>query len=362
MKSHPYVNLPDYSYWKRSVSDLDLNQIDPIVEAPFKISRNDLVATAGSCFAQHIARHLASSGFNFMITEKCHPIVPKRVASEFGYNMYTARYGNIYTTRQLLQLFKRAYGDFVPEEDIWQTPDKKGFVDPFRPQIQPGGFCSELDYYLNRKEHFEAVREAFEKLNVFVFTLGLTESWINKSDGAVYPLCPGVAGGVFSEEKYAFVNFEVEEVTADLQEFIGLLRQVNPTCKLILTVSPVPLIATFEDRHVIVSTVYSKSVLRVACEKVAKSHESVAYFPSYEIVTGNQSRGQYFAPDLRSIKPEGVNRVMNLFLKHYTDASVPHETPTGASQDGEDQFIKDMTNMIQVMCDRKALDKGEKDS
>ena len=34
------------------------------------------IASAGSCFAQHIARHLRQTGFNFLVTETAHPMVP----------------------------------------------------------------------------------------------------------------------------------------------------------------------------------------------------------------------------------------------------------------------------------------------
>lgn len=354
MKSHPYTGLPSYCYWKRAVTNTPLAETDLVVEAPFKIGRQEAVVTAGSCFAQHIARYLRNSGFGFLITEKPHPFVSHPMAEEFGYGVYTARYGNIYTTRQLLQLFQRAYGLFTPQEDIWRSMDNTAFVDPFRPQIQPVGFCSEQDYYLDRETHFRAVREAFEKMEVFVFTLGLTESWINKTDGAVYPLCPGVAGGEFSDN-YEFVNFEVDEVVADFKAFLRLLREKNPTCKIILTVSPVPLMATYEKRHVVVSTTYSKSVLRVACEKLVKTESQVAYFPSYEIITGNQSRGQFFGPDLRSVKEDGVKQVMHLFFKHYLNELSVIEKKAEVK---DDQFLADMTQIIKTMCDEEALGKN----
>src|SRR5205823_3059266 len=77
---------------------------------------------------------------------------------------------------------------------------------------------------------------------------------------------------------------------------------------------------TAVDRHVLVSTTYSKSVLRVAAQQLTESLDGVHYFPSYEIVTGNFSRGAYFADDLRSILEPGVEHVMSLFFRHATVA------------------------------------------
>src|SRR5205823_7433624 len=142
----------------------------------------------------------------------------------------------------------------------------------------------------------------FEQLDVFTFTLGLTEAWCSKSDGAVFPLAPGVAGGEMDFGFYTFTNFTVDEVIADLNRFIRKLGDVNHRANVILTVSPVPLVATYEGRHVLQATTYSKAVLRVAAETIRKEHRNVDYFPSYEIITGQFNRGAYFEGDLRSVR------------------------------------------------------------
>ena len=358
MTAHPYRDLPDYAFWSRSVASPVKSDVDPVVKGMFQITESDRVATAGSCFAQHIARHLKANGFNFLVTEMAHPITPHDLVAKFNYGVFSARYGNLYTSRQLLQLFRRAYGEFQPAEDIWQ--DAGGhYVDPFRPQIQPGGFLTREEHAADRAQHFRCVRKMFEELDVFVFTLGLTEAWMSAQDGAIYPLCPGVAGGTFDSTRHRFVNLGVEEVARDMQEFIDRLRGINPKAKVILTVSPVPLVATAEDRHVLVSTTYSKSVLRVAAEQVARSRQDVVYFPSYEIITGNHARGSYFADDLRSVTEEGVGHVMRLFLKHYTgrEAVASGNLEVAARVEPVDDHTAKMTELAEVNCDEIALEK-----
>jgi GSCFA family protein len=354
MSVHPYRNLPNYAFWRRSIAECSIQDVDPVVQASFKLARTDRIATAGSCFAQHIARHLRQAGFGILVTETGHPIVPSEVAEEHGYGLFTARYGNIYTSRQLLQLFQRAYGNFVPAEDVWQETDGK-ITDPFRPQIQPGRFLTLAEYRADREHHFKCVREAFETLDVFIFTLGLTESWQSRIDGAVYPLCPGVAGGTFDEQRHEFVNFSATEVTSDLTAFRCLLRGVNPSAQILLTVSPVPLIATIEPRHVLVSTTYSKSVLRVAAAQAVSAHDNVSYFPSYEIIAGSFSRGAYFAADCRSITETGIQHVMRTFMRHYTDAGP--EVSAEISPTLPDAHTDTMARLVRVVCDEEALDR-----
>lgn len=346
--TNPYSQLPDYAFWSRSVAKIDPASVDPTSEPPFKLSNLDRIATAGSCFAQHIARTLTREKFTYLVTE------PGPEARNYG--VFPARFGNIYSTRQLLQLFQRAYGLFVPADNIWRRRDGR-FVDPFRPQVEPDGFSTIEELRQDQATHFAAVRTMFETADVFIFTLGLTESWEAELDGAVVPLAPGVAGGP-DNASYRFVNRKVPEMIQDLTAFITKLRVIRPNLRVILTVSPVPLVATYEPRHVLVSTIYSKAALRVVAEEVSQSLPDVAYFPSFEIVTGHHTRYAHFEDDLRSVRPSGVDHVMSLFKRRFltVDAppvAAPARTPKAAVS--ADQ-AKEFDALYQVVCDEEALD------
>jgi hypothetical protein len=344
--TNPYKGLPAHRFWRKAVELVEPSELDPVVQARFVIEKTNKVASAGSCFAQHISRQLKSKGFNYYIAEQPPPGLSPESAQARSFGVFSARYGNIYTARQLVQLFDRAYGDFEPADRCWRRSDGR-YVDPFRPQIEPDGFRSVDELEESRSSHLSAVRRMFEQLDVFTFTLGLTEAWCSKSDGAVYPLAPGVAGGDMDYASYRFVNFTVEEVIVDLNRFLANLRDVNPRANVILTVSPVPLIATYEDRHVLQATTYSKAVLRVAAETIRNDNPNVDYFPSYEIITGQFNRGAYFEDDLRSVKQPGVEHVMRLFLKHFTDQTL-------ASQDSE--RVNEMTAGFGILCDEQQIE------
>jgi hypothetical protein len=351
---HPYEQMPPRAFWSRSVRDVAPGEVDPVGRFDLTITPGDKVATAGSCFAQHIARHLDRAGFNYHITEQAHPILAKKVAAERQYGLYSARYGNIYTTRQLHQLLLRAYGRFSPAEDAWVQPDGRA-ADPFRPTIEPGGFGSEAEMRADRRQHLAAVRHMLETLDVFIFTLGLTECWVSREDGAVFPVCPGVSGGTFDPARHVFHNLTVDEVVADMRAVIAILRGVNPKARVLLTVSPVPLAATGrEEAHVLAATAYSKAVLRVAAETLTREPE-VYYFPSYEIITGAHSRGAYYAPDLRNVTEAGVEHVMRKFLKHATNAEAG-AAPVTAPAPRADEVQRKAERWVEVMCDEEALD------
>jgi hypothetical protein len=357
MSQHPYKSLPEKAFWRRSVAGIDPGKVDPVGTFDLQIHPDTKVATAGSCFAQHIARYLKNSGFSYYVAEAGHPILPAGARERQNYGLFSARYGNIYTTRQLLQLFERAYGRFEPEEEVWQTaPDV--FLDPFRPTTQPGGYISREELLRDRDQHLAAVREMFETLDVFVFTLGLTECWRSRADGAVFPVCPGVEGGTFDPDRYEFYNQPVDDVVADLAAFRNGLKSVNPKAQIIFTVSPVPLVATAEPgAHVLSATTYSKSVLRVAAETMRQKFDNVHYFPSYEIIVGAFNRGAYYAPDLRNVLENGVSHVMGLFLKHATGAAQPAEPEPRQQLGEEDEHLKAASKLVEVECDEVALDR-----
>lgn len=346
--TNPYSAAKDYQFWRKVISNLEQYEIDPVVNPKFTIDKAAKVCTAGSCFAQHISNRLAKIGFNYHIPEDGESLSSQEKVDR-GYGVFSARYGNLYTVRQLLQLFDEAFGLRPKSEQAWSCADGR-FVDPFRPNIEPAGFESAEAVINSRREHLSHVKAVFQNSDIFVFTLGLTEGWVNKIAGDVFPLAPGVSGGNFEEDKYSFINFNINDVRDDLKTFLTKLREINPTVKVVLTVSPVPLIATFEDRHVLVSTTYSKSVLRVAAEEASKEFSWVDYFPSYEIITGNFNAGRYFEEDLREVNAFGVDHAMRCFLGNYTSGMVAKKS---LKQIDSEKIFKKVSDLV---CDEESIE------
>jgi len=320
----PYDQKPDYCFWNRHVSGQDVSDINPVTNPRFTIAETDKVGTAGSCFAQHISRRIVASGFNYFVTEQGLDLEPKERARK-QYGVYSARYGNIYTPAQLLQLWEEAFENKKPTLQAMQRADGR-FVDPARQQIDPSGYASAGDVISDREIHLEAVRTLMRDLDIFVFTLGLTEAWISKVDGSIISAAPGVVAGNADDENFEFVNFNFDQTSRSLEAFLDRFHVVNPNAKVLLTVSPVPLMATYEDQSVLTSTIYSKSVLRVAAEQAKQKYAWVDYFPSYEIITGPPTGGMYFEDDYRSVKPRGVSHVMRCFLSIDPDKIITSRT------------------------------------
>jgi|HubBroStandDraft_1064217.scaffolds.fasta_scaffold04691_3 hypothetical protein len=321
----PYGTLPDFHFWRRAVERVPADQVDPVGTPPFTLDRHTRVAALGSCFAQHVSRTLVDDGYDVLVAD-C---------------------GNVYTARQLLQLFDRAFGTLVPEDDAWLRPDGR-YVDPFRPLLEPAGFADADAVRAARTRHLAAMRTLFERLDVLIVTLGLTEAWHARRDGSVFPLAPGVAAGTADLERYGFHNASTAEIVADLNGFVERLLGVNPAARLVLTVSPQPPIATYEPRHVLTSATYTKAALRAAADEVERRHAQVSYFPGYEVVAGSFSRGMYYEHDLRSVTPAGVERVMELFFTHYA----PQEQ---RSPSFDELLLVEGRRGLDVLCDEEEL-------
>ena len=340
----PYDSLPPSAYWRPAISDRNPLELAEIYRRKFAISAEDRVACAGSCFAQHVGRRLRQGGFTYVDIEPPPPMLPASEHGKFGYGLYSARFGNIYTARQLFQLFERAYGRFQPSDAIWETNGR--FHDAFRPTIEPAGFASAEELVALREAHLRRTRALFETVDVFVFTLGLTEAWVSRVDGAVYPMCPGTAAGIFDESRYEFVNFGFADILGDMDALIAAWRAINPGVRFILTVSPVPLTATASGEHVLVATSYSKSVLRAVAGELSR-RDHVDYFPSFELISAPSQRGIFFAPNMRSVSETGVSYAMGYFFDQHrlSGASAPPGLSAATGMTDDD-----------VICDEILLD------
>ena len=256
---------------------------------------------------------LFRNGYKLIDEEPAPPGLPDHLHRKYGFSLYSARYGNIYTVKQLLQLAQETAGERKPENYIWQKNGK--YFDALRPSVEPEGHDTEQEVIEHREFHIEKVKDVFTKMNLFIFTLGLTEMWVHKESGTVYPTAPGTICGEFDENIYEFKNAEFQEILNDFKEFQNTVNKLrsNQPFNIILTVSPVPLTATASGKHVLLSTVHSKSILRAVAGTLSTNDEKIDYFPSYEIVNNPRLHSTTFKDNLRSVRDETVQMVMQHF-------------------------------------------------
>lgn len=309
---NPYQSLGKSSFWSTAVTKKNVFDLSGLWTPKFEIRKDTKIASFGSCFAQHIGTALSLHGLNWLCTEKAPKGICKETAKLFNYEIFSARTGNIYTVSQLRQWTDWAldYGS-VPNE-IWEKESR--FIDPFRPTIEPLGFESIRELEASRKFTIQAFKKALLESDIFIFTLGLTETWVNQNYQYEYPMCPGTIAGVFNEKQHVFTNQTFPFIRQQLTDLIRKVRAVNNKIKFILTVSPVPLTATMSGKHILIANSESKSILRAISSLFAEQFAFVDYFPSYELINTPISRGVFFEPNQRNINAAGVDFVMKVFF------------------------------------------------
>lgn len=269
-----------------------------------RITRATPIASIGSCFAREIKVWLKENGYRFV--ETAHG-----PCTESG----SARYDRVYNTFTLRQEIERAFGRFDPQETCWHFEENgaERLLDPYRKQV---AWESREEMQCELAEHRENVRRAFTEAEVAILTVGQAEIWYHKADGYVYPLVPPVE--VFDPSRHGFRLSTYEENLANLERVFDLLAANNPRLHVIVSVSPVPLRATFRQMDAVVADTAGKAILRAAVDAFVAGHRDRAvYFPAYELVRVVEP--QPFKEDNRHVRREVIDRIMELFESWFVE-------------------------------------------
>ena len=77
---------------------------------------------------------------------------------------------------------------------------------------------------------------------------------------------------------------------------------------------------TFSTMDIVVANSWAKSLLRAVSQEWAAVHSNVDYFPSYEVVQ-NSDRAAVWEDDLRHVRGDAVQHIMELFVQNYLEPS-----------------------------------------
>lgn len=247
------------------------------------LTADDTVITLGSCFARNLRKALSEAGL-----EASTVVVPS------GLN----------TTFALL--------DFVS----WTvTGTETGRA--FRYDRGGDGVIRQWKPPAERERYLRALREA----GALVFTVGLAEVWQDRETGAVF--WQGVPEQIFDAGRHEFRLSTVEENVANLEALVELVRAANPRAPIVLTLSPVPLKATFRPISCVSADCVSKSTLRLALDRVTSRarDDGVYYWPSFEIVRWAGAHLPYptFGADgtARHVRRQVVGEIIDAFIEAF---------------------------------------------
>ncbi len=265
-------------------------------EAPV-IGPDTQVTAFGSCFAANISEWLSSRRFRVLNKSEDAKAAYVVTCGEGMVNSFVIR-----------QQFEWAWENKNFDQPLWHGYNAEDYG--YDPAVQA------------------ETRRIFDETDFFILTFGLSEVWYDEPTGEVF--WRTIPKDAYDPERHRFRVSSVEENKENLRAIYRLIRKHRPDARILFTLSPIPLIATFRDNSCITSNSVSKAVLRIAIDEVLRevAHEGVlSYWPSYELVT-DVFRSPY-KPDRRHPEKEVLSYIMTLFEHTWcTEGELPRPSLT----------------------------------
>ena len=245
------------------------------------INKGTQITAFGSCFASNISNWLSRR--NFRVLNK----------SDDATRAYVVTMGEgMVNSFVIRQQFEWAWENKIFDQPLWH------------------GYKAE-EYGYDEEVRLET-RRIFDETEVFILTFGLSEVWYDEPTGNVF--WRTIPKDVYDPSRHKFRLSTVDENRENIRAIYDFIRKYRPDAKIIVTLSPVPLIATFRDVSCITANSVSKATLRVALDEVVREvrdEGAIYYWPSYEIVQ-DVFRMPY-KPDRRHVRIRVLNYIMRLF-------------------------------------------------
>jgi hypothetical protein len=260
-------------------------------EAPF-ISQDTNIVAFGSCFAANVGRYLASVGF--------------QVSTQRQGTAYVQRISDgLVNVFAMLQQFEWAWEKRVPTVELWH-----------------GWKAEEYGY---DEEVRLATRKLFDDADVFILTFGLSEIWYDEPTGEIF--WRAVPLEKFDANRHKFRVATIDETLAGLKRIRELIREHNPDAKIIFTLSPIGLSATFRPVSCLTANWASKAILKACIDQLYREVHmtdlNFYYFPSFEVVM--EGFREPFQDDLRHPHIHVLNCNMKAFERYFCTSGVTDE-------------------------------------
>ncbi|MBS1505660.1 MAG: GSCFA domain-containing protein [Bacteroidetes bacterium] len=252
----------------------------------FPIRATDRILTAGSCFADSIGSRLTENKFS----------------------VWSNKLGAVYNPLSIHQLLQFFLGQQLPSPQSYMVNEGIWFNYDLHSSMSAA-----------TKEELETkIRDSVEEGNSFlksanrvIITYGTAFVYRLKTSGQVVANCHKVPSGNFAKE---FLT--EEEIRKSFQIFYDQLKQINPNCKIILTVSPVRHLKDTLELNAV-----SKSILRLACHSLTNQFSDVEYFPAYEILLDDLRDYRFYKTDRLHPTDEAIEYIWEKFISSCMDES-----------------------------------------
>jgi GSCFA family len=246
------------------------------------VSKSTRFFTMGSCFARNLSKSLSSRGYR-----SNHMEISEVINTTFANKVFVEWLGD--------RSIDHAIGERIAE-------------------LLPSGWSKE--------NTLQVIRNS----DVFILTLGVAPAFFDRSTGEfVLPRRTALNSRVLAE-KYVYRTTSVKENVDNVLHVIKFIRSVSPTIKIVITVSPVPLLASFEYESAVQADCLSKSTMRLVAHEVVNDSDisDILYWPSFEIFrwAGSNCSNYYAADDGAAwhVSEEKVAGTISAFVEMFSAA------------------------------------------
>lgn len=285
--------------------------VAPRLRPGFSFAPDARFFAAGSCFARNIESALRFAGAKVLSS-------PPDIACPAHY-MPAMNLFHKYTVHSILNELRWAFAKDRPAAADLLVEARPG---QYADLQLTSGLTAPLDEAAALRDRFNDTFRAAREADVIIVTLGLVECWFDAALGVYLNAAPTLKMTEAHPRRFEFHVLDHDEVLETLEELHALLLAHCPKKpKMLFTVSPVPLVATFRAEDTIVANCYSKSVQRAALDVFVRGRE-VDYFPSYEMVIYSDMAQAWADDDFRHPRQEIVDRIMASVLGAYGGESL----------------------------------------
>jgi hypothetical protein len=292
------------------------------VEQP--ISINHRLLSWGSCFADFIGNMLLSYKFK-ITTNPC---------------------GIIFHPLAQFQLFRLALEDELPPENSYVCHQGIWYNYFFHSSISSS---SRIDLQKTIGRRLDELRSMLATVDFILLTFGTAIQYRHKDTGLIVANCHRTTQKEFDK------NLTPSKTI--VESFKQLFDSKRVDARIILSVSPIRHLKEGVEQNCV-----SKSVLRVACEKLRKEHPGTSYFPGFEIMMDDLRDYRFYQKDMIHPNETARDYLWQIFVSNYLDDGAQQfvdqwhkislnleHRPFHPQSTAHRQFIKKTLSLIQAL-------------
>lgn len=262
---------------------MQFRTVIPVEKYDFPIDYQSKILSLGSCFAENM-----SEKFEY-----------------FKFQNTVNPFGIIFNAVSLEKIITRCIQNhFYTENDIFFHNDSWHC---FEVHSELSNANKEV-FLKNLNQLIESTSQQIAQSTHLIITLGTSWVYRNTATNEIVANCHKVPQKQFTKELLS-----VDQNEKSLQNIVALIRDINPNCKFIFTVSPV--------RHIkdgFIENNLSKSHLFTAIHKIINYQLPIVnYFPSYEIMMDELRDYRFYAEDMLHPNATAIDYIWIKFFENY---------------------------------------------